>query len=133
MRRVIRHIVPQIEGPETMQLRIIVAEVVFLTVFAVAALAGDETDSNEKEETLKPLVGIGTSIRLPPIKDGMQLIEQGGEISQLLPNSPAALCGELAVGDLIVAVGQGDEEPKNCRGIAFSEIINLIRGPRGTE
>ena len=50
-----------------------------------------------------------------------------------MPNSPAELCRELAVGDLIVAVGQGVDAPINCQGKEFSEVINLIRGPEGTE
>ncbi len=70
------------------------------TVFAVAAVmaaivsADDESDSNKADQPSKPLVGIGAAIRPPPPKDGKQLIEQGGEIFYLLPNSPAALCGE---------------------------------------
>lgn len=117
----------------SLQLRRIAAGFALVIAIVAGALAGDKNGSHEDDEPSKPLIGIGAAIRPPPAKDGRQLIEQGGEVFHLMPNSPAALCLELAVGDLIVAVAQGDDAPINCQGREFSEVIILIRGPEGTE
>jgi len=95
--------------------------------------AGTSLPQQQSEQSPQPLIGVGIAIKPPEASDGKQRIDQGGEIMALVPNSPAAVCGELAVGDLIVAVAQGDAEPKNCRGMEFADVVNLIRGPESSE
>jgi hypothetical protein len=77
--------------------------------------------------------GIGIGLLLPDAKNGKYLFEEGCEITFLQPNQPAALSGQLAVGDLIVAVAQGDGAPVSCRGREFNEVVRLIEGPEGSE
>src|SRR5579863_996383 len=133
------HVEMLIERSCTMQVQRLTAVFAVVAVMATIASASDKPPSNKNDEPeasaspSKPLIGIGAAIKPPQAKDGNQLIELGGEIFRLVPNSPAALCGELAVGDLIVAVAQGEDAPINCQGMEFSDVINLIRGPEGTK
>ncbi len=119
---------------------------IIFAVVAVTAATGlviDQSASNktgqpekshpETRESSEPSVGIGVSIKLPSDTNGKHIFGDGCEISFLQPNQPAALSGELAVGDLIVAVAQGDDPPINCQGREFSEVVNLIHGPEGSE
>ena len=92
-----------------------------------------ETLTKQSNPPPKRLVGVGVAIKPPPVKDGKQIIEHGAQIFHLIPNRTAALSEEVKVGDLIVAVSQGDLVAVDVRGKEFSEVINLIRGPVGTE
>jgi len=94
---------------------------------------GTSLSQQQTEQLPQPLVGVGIAIKPPEAREGKQRIDKGGEIIELVPNSPAAVCGELAVGDLIVAVAQGDAEPENCHGMEFADVVNLIRGPESSE
>jgi carboxyl-terminal processing protease len=55
------------------------------------------------------------------------------KIGTLLTGSPAWKSGKIAVGDLIMKVGQGKEEPIDLTGFAVEDAIKLIRGKKGTE
>lgn len=55
------------------------------------------------------------------------------KISELISGGPAWRAGELEVGDLILKVAQGDEEPVDVVGMRLSKAIEFIKGPKGTE
>jgi carboxyl-terminal processing protease len=55
------------------------------------------------------------------------------KIGTLLTGSPAWKSGKIAVGDLIMKVGQGKEEPLDLTGFAVEDAIKVIRGKKGTE
>lgn len=55
------------------------------------------------------------------------------KISELISGGPAWRAGELEVGDLILKVAQGDEEPLDVVGMRLSKAIEFIKGPKGTE
>jgi carboxyl-terminal processing protease len=60
--------------------------------------------------------------------------EEGNiKIGTLLTGSPAWKSGKISVGDYIVKVGQGKEEPVDLTGFAVEDAIKLIRGKKGTE
>lgn len=46
---------------------------------------------------------------------------------------PAARSGQLKPGDRIVAVAQKNAEPVDVVGMKLNKIVDMIRGPRGTE
>lgn len=54
-------------------------------------------------------------------------------IKGLTPGGPAELGKQLKPNDKIVAVGQGDAEPVDCVGMKLSEVVDMIRGKKGTE
>jgi carboxyl-terminal processing protease len=70
------------------------------------------------------LFGIGA---LLGTKDGYCHIEQ------LMPGGPAELSKKLKPKDKIIAVAQGPGEPVDVVGWKLSKIVELIRGPKGTE
>jgi carboxyl-terminal processing protease len=68
--------------------------------------------------------GIGASLRED---DG------GIKIATLLTGSPAWKSGEITAGDVIVKVGQGNEEPVDITGFLVEDAVKIIRGKKGTE
>ncbi|TVR80514.1 MAG: tail-specific protease [Chitinophagaceae bacterium] len=66
---------------------------------------------------------------------GAQLQDRDGEIrvTNIVPGSASSRQGELEVGDVILKVGQGSEEPVEITGMRLDRAVRLIRGPKGTE
>lgn len=55
------------------------------------------------------------------------------EISELISGGPAWRGKELEAGDIILKVGQGDEEPIDIAGMRLDDVVKKIKGPKGTE
>lgn len=70
------------------------------------------------------LEGIGAELRF---EDGKT------KIVRLIAGGPAAGSGELGKGDLIVAVAQGDADPVDVVEMRLEDVVQLIRGKKGTE
>ena len=70
------------------------------------------------------LFGIGA--RLTTTDDGYC------KIQDLIPG-PAQKSGKVKAEDRIVAVAQGTNEPVDVINMKLSKVVNLIRGPKGTE
>lgn len=66
---------------------------------------------------------------------GARLREEGEYILvvDLVAGGPAERGGELLPGDRIVAVAQAAEEPVDCIDMRLDHVVQLIRGPKGTE
>ncbi len=66
---------------------------------------------------------------------GAQLIEDDGycTISKLIPGGPAAKSKQLNENDRIVAVAQGSQPPVDVVDMELGKVVQLIRGPKGTE
>ena len=71
------------------------------------------------------LTGIGAQLT--------QTDEGYTEIVNLTPGGPAELGKQLKPKDRIVAVGQGNAEPVDCVDMKLDEVVNMIRGKKGTE
>ncbi|MBI5799335.1 MAG: carboxy terminal-processing peptidase [Verrucomicrobia bacterium] len=54
-------------------------------------------------------------------------------IKGLTPGGPAELGKQVRPGDKIVAVAQGDAEPVDCVGMKLGEVVDMIRGKKGSE
>jgi carboxyl-terminal processing protease len=68
--------------------------------------------------------GIGASLR----------DEDGNiKIATLITGSPAWKSGQVNVGDIIVKVAQGNQEPVDLTGYQVEDAVKLIRGTKGTE
>ena len=76
---------------------------------------------------------IGMSLSLFGI--GAQLREDDGycKIDQLVHGGPAEKCKQIKEGDHIVAVAQGNHPPVNVVDMELGKVVQLIRGPKGTE
>jgi carboxyl-terminal processing protease len=55
------------------------------------------------------------------------------KITSLVTGSPAWKSGQVGVGDLIMKVAQGSQEPTDMTGFFTEDAIKLIRGSKGTE
>ena len=66
---------------------------------------------------------------------GASLVYDEGniKINTLLAGSPAWKSGEVEVGDIIVKVAQGKEDPVELTGYVVEDAVKLIRGKKGTE
>ncbi|NVJ89885.1 MAG: carboxy terminal-processing peptidase [Flavobacteriaceae bacterium] len=54
-------------------------------------------------------------------------------VFELVSGGPAWKKGELEPGDIILKVGQGEEEPVDIVGMRLDDAIKFIKGPKGTE
>src|SRR5215469_8639930 len=70
------------------------------------------------------LFGIGATLET---EDGLCTIRE------LVPGGPAALSGALKPGDKIVAVAQGSAAPVDVTSMPLTRIVQLIRGPKGSD
>ncbi len=66
---------------------------------------------------------------------GASLKEEDGNIkvASLLSSSPAWKSGQIQVGDIVMKVAQGKEEPVELTGLAVEDAVKIIRGNKGTE
>lgn len=66
---------------------------------------------------------------------GAMLKEDYGtiKVDRIIPGSASFRQGQLAAGDSILQVAQGDEEPVDVTDMRLREAVRLIRGPKGTE
>ncbi|MDF1630264.1 MAG: carboxy terminal-processing peptidase [Alcanivoracaceae bacterium] len=68
--------------------------------------------------------------------EGIGAVLQGEDeftkVVRLVPGGPAAKGGALKPADRIVGVAQDDQEVINVVGWRLDEVVNLIRGPKGT-
>jgi carboxyl-terminal processing protease len=53
-------------------------------------------------------------------------------VTEIVTGGPAWKQGELGVKDVIVKVGQGEEEPIDVMGWEIDDVVSKIRGPKGT-
>ncbi|MBU6158756.1 MAG: carboxy terminal-processing peptidase [Bacteroidetes bacterium] len=66
---------------------------------------------------------------------GASLQEEDGniKIATIVSGSPAQKSGEINIGDYILKVAQGEEEPQDLTGFVVEDAVKLIRGKKGTE
>ena len=66
---------------------------------------------------------------------GASLRDEDGQIKigSLLTGSPAWKSGEIQVGDAIMKVAQGKEEPTELTGFVVEDAVKFIRGKKGTD
>lgn len=66
---------------------------------------------------------------------GASLKEDEGNIkvATLLSGSPAWKSGQVQVGDIVLKVAQGKDEPVELTGLAVEDAVKIIRGNKGTE
>lgn len=63
------------------------------------------------------------------------ILEADGEyvkVNEVVPGSAAWRQGELKAGDLIMKVGQGNEEPMDISYMPLNEVVKEIRGKKGS-
>lgn len=76
---------------------------------------------------------INMSRSLEGIGAVLQADEEYTKIVSLVPAGPAAKGGQLQVADRIIGVGQEGKEIVNVIGWRLDEVVELIRGPKGSK
>jgi carboxyl-terminal processing protease len=63
------------------------------------------------------------------------LLQKDGSFCRVeeLKEGPAAKSGKMNKGDRIIAVAQTNAEPVDCVGMPLDKVVEMIRGPKGTE
>jgi carboxyl-terminal processing protease len=81
------------------------------------------------------LDGFKISMNLELFGIGAQLRSEDGycKVAQLIPGGPAIGCKQIEAGDFIVAVAQSNLPPVDVVDMNLNKIVQLIRGPKGTE
>lgn len=66
---------------------------------------------------------------------GATLTEKDGFVNvvEIVPGSPSWKEGNLKAGDIILKVGQGEDEPVDIVNMRLDDAVQLIRGKKGTE
>jgi len=66
---------------------------------------------------------------------GASLREEDGniKITTLVTGSPAWKSGQVGIGDIIMKVAQGSQEPVDLTGFQVEDAVKVIRGTKGTE
>jgi len=79
--------------------------------------------------------GFSISMNLALFGIGAELIADDDycKIRRLMPGGPAAKSKKLSDEDRIVAVAQSNEPPVDVVGMSLNKVVQLIRGPKGTE
>jgi carboxyl-terminal processing protease len=76
---------------------------------------------------------INMSLSLEGIGAVLQLQDEYTKVARIVPAGPADKQGELQPSDRILAVAQGDDgEFEDVVGWRLDEVVQLIRGPKGT-
>jgi carboxyl-terminal processing protease len=75
---------------------------------------------------------IHMSLSLEGIGAVLQAENEHTKIMRLVPAGPADKTRELKAGDRIVGVGQGDEEIVDVIGWRLDDVVERIRGPKGS-
>ncbi len=55
------------------------------------------------------------------------------EISELISGGPAWRGKQLEAGDVVIKVGQGNQQPVDVVGMRLDDVVKKIKGPKGTE
>ena len=63
----------------------------------------------------------------------LQKKDNAVEVSELISGGPAWRAKELEAGDVILKVGQANEEPLDIAGMRLDDVVKKIKGAKGTE
>src|SRR5690554_2921358 len=75
---------------------------------------------------------INMSLSLQGIGAVLQSEDEFTKVVSLVPAGPASKAGNLAPADKILGVGQGEENIVDVVGWRLDEVVELIRGPKGS-
>ncbi|MDZ7842579.1 MAG: carboxy terminal-processing peptidase [Gammaproteobacteria bacterium] len=75
---------------------------------------------------------INMSLSLEGIGAALQTENEHTVVRRVIPGAPADLSNRLFVGDRITGVAQGGEDMVDIVGWRLAEVVDLIRGPKGS-
>lgn len=91
-----------------------------------------EPHTNYFSPRLTEEFNIQMSLSLSGIGAVLRAEDEYIKIISVVPGGPAQLTGKIGPGDRVVAVAQGKEPAKDVVGWRLSDVVNLIRGKKGS-
>lgn len=91
-----------------------------------------EPHTNYFSPRLTEEFNIQMSLSLSGIGAVLRAEDEYIKIVSVVPGGPAQLTGKIGPGDRVVAVAQGDSPAKDVVGWRLSDVVNLIRGKKGS-
>jgi len=91
-----------------------------------------EPHTNYFSPRLTEEFNIQMSLSLSGIGAVLRAEDEYIKIVSVVPGGPAQLTGKIGPGDRVVAVAQGDKPAKDVVGWRLSDVVNLIRGKKGS-
>jgi carboxyl-terminal processing protease len=85
------------------------------------------------DPSVKKQFDISMAGKLEGIGARLQKRNDYTKVDELISGGPAWKSGELEVGDIILKVAQGNEEPIDIVGMRLDHAIEFIKGKKGTE
>ena len=85
------------------------------------------------DASLKKRFDIDMAGKLEGIGARLQKKNDYTKVTELISGGPAWKQGDLEVGDFIIKVAQGNEEPIDIVGMRLNDAIEYIKGKKGTE
>jgi carboxyl-terminal processing protease len=85
------------------------------------------------DPNVKKLFDISMAGKLEGIGARLQKKNDYTRVDELISGGPAWKSGELEVGDIILKVAQGNQEPVDIVGMRLDHAIEFIKGKKGTE
>jgi carboxyl-terminal processing protease len=105
----------------------------FLSIYLNAITTIYDPHSNYFKPVDKEEWDIRFSGRLEGIGARLMTDDDYTKVSSIVVGGPAWRGGELEENDVIMKVAQGDEEPVDIMGMPIDDVVQLVRGDKGTE
>lgn len=105
----------------------------WFAVFLNSCAEALDPHSNYLAPDLKQEFENNSAGKFEGIGAGLKKTPDGIEITDITTGGPAWKTGALQVGDLIIAVGEGDQKPFNIVGLRMQEVTRRIKGAKGSE
>ncbi len=104
----------------------------YYALFLNVLSAQFDPHTNYFDPKIKKSFDISMSGKLEGIGARLQKEGEYTKVFELISGGPAWRSGELEVGDVILKVAQGDEEPLDIVGMRLDDAIEFIKGKKGT-
>ena len=101
--------------------------------FANSVTAALDPHTNYFAPRASEAFNINMSLSLEGIGAVLQMEDDYTKVVRLIPGGPAEAQNELAPNDRIIAVGQKDEPMVDVIGMRLDDVVDMIRGERGTD
>nr|WP_314865351.1 carboxy terminal-processing peptidase [uncultured Flavobacterium sp.] len=105
----------------------------YFSVYLNTITARFDPHTNYLAPEEKERFDVSISGKLEGIGARLQKKNDYTEISELISGGPAWRGKQLEAGDVVIKVGQGNQQPVDVVGMRLDDVVKKIKGPKGTE
>lgn len=105
----------------------------YFSVYLNSITASFDPHTNYLAPEDKERFDVSMSGKLEGIGARLQKKNDYTEISELISGGPAWRGKQLEAGDIVIKVGQGNQEPIDVVGMRLDDVVKKIKGTKGTE